>query len=312
MARRRARPRKRSSGSRRLLVVVAVAGFALGYGVATWRSRSAGAPAPSPLAQPQAPVAERPYEEPPPAEPESRIPLPEPPAEGRYHAGNGARVALVIDDLGRRVQDVADFAALAVPLSYGVLPFESHTAQVVRALRERRAEVLCHLPMEPRNGANPGPGALTGKMTRAELEQGTRWALAAVEGASGVNNHMGSSLSADRRSMRAILEVVRGERLFYLDSRTTADSVAYDTAREMGVPAARRQVFLDGDVAPDAIREQFARLLELARRNGSAIAIGHPHPGTLEVLAAEVPRARRAGYEFVPVSYLVDRAPGIG
>jgi len=259
-----------------------------------------------------APVADRPYEEPPPTEPESEVPLPEPPPAGGYRAAEGARIALVIDDLGRRVQDVADFAALDVPLSYGVLPFESHTAQVVRALRARGVEVLCHLPMEPRNGANPGPGALTGRMSRAELEQGTRWALAAVEGASGVNNHMGSSLSADRRSMRTILEVVRAERLFYLDSRTTADSVAYATAREMGIPAAERQVFLDGDVAPEAIRGQFRRLLEVARRNGSAIAIGHPHASTLEVLAGEIPLARRAGYEFVPVSYLVDRAPGIG
>ncbi|HKV11925.1 MAG TPA: divergent polysaccharide deacetylase family protein [Thermoanaerobaculia bacterium] len=221
----------------------------------------------------------------------------------------GVRVALVIDDLGRSLDDVQGLEALGVPLTYAVLPFEEHTVPVVAELRRARKEMLLHLPMEPKNGMDPGPGALLLGMSDDELEEKTRAALAAVPGAVGVNNHMGSSLSEDERSMDAVLGVIAGRHLFFLDSRTSAQSVGYKTAIRHGIPAAERQVFLDGDESPEAIRTQFQRLLDLARTRGVAIAIGHPHPETLQVLAEEVPRARALGYEFVPVSYLLDR-PG--
>ena len=221
----------------------------------------------------------------------------------------GIRVALVIDDLGRSLDDVQGLEALGVPITYAVLPFEEHTVPVVAELRRARKEMLLHLPMEPKNGEDPGPGALLLGMSDDELQEKTVAALAAVPGAVGVNNHMGSGLSEDERSMDAVLGVLAGRRLFFLDSRTSADSVGYKTAVGRGIPAAERQVFLDGDPSPDAIRTQFQRLLDLARTRGVAIAIGHPHPETLEVLAEEVPRARALGYEFVPVSYLLDR-PG--
>jgi uncharacterized protein len=220
---------------------------------------------------------------------------------------DGAYVALVIDDLGRSVADVARLAGLDVPVSYAVLPFETRTAQVVAELRRRGAEVLLHLPMEGRNGADPGPGALTVGMGEAALAAATREALAAVPGAVGVNNHMGSVLSADASAMRVVLRELAGRGVFFLDSRTTADSVAYPAARALGMAAAERDVFLDPDLDPEAIRAQFHRLLDLARREGSAVAIGHPHPATLQVLAEEVPRARGLGYTFVPVSHLLDR-----
>jgi hypothetical protein len=120
---------------------------------------------------------------------------------------------------------------------------------------------------------------------------------------------MGSGLSADERSMKTILGLLAGRGLFFLDSRTSAQSVGYQEAIRLGVPAAERQVFLDSDTAPEAIRAQFQRLLGLARTRGAAVAIGHPHPETLAVLAEEVPKAKDLGYEFVPVSYLLDR-PG--
>lgn len=223
----------------------------------------------------------------------------------------GVRVSLVIDDLGRSLEDVGRLEALGVPVTYAVLPFEEHTAAVVSGLRRARKEMLLHLPMEPKNGAeDPGPGALLLGMSDGELQEKTLAALAAVPGAVGVNNHMGSRLSEDERSMDAVLGVLAGRRnLFFLDSRTSAASVGYKTAIRQGIPAAQRQVFLDGDPSPDAIRTQFQRLLDLARTQGAAIAIGHPHPETLDVLAEEVPRARALGYEFVPVSYLLDR-PG--
>lgn len=213
----------------------------------------------------------------------------------------------MIDDLGRSVEDVETLARLGVPVTYAVLPFESETKDVVAALHGRGAEVICHLPMQPLHDENPGPGALLYGMDAPALERATAAALAAVPGAVGVNNHMGSRLSADERSMRAVLTVLKDRGLFFLDSRTSPESVGYRVAGQMGVPAAERQVFLDSDLRPQIIREQFLRTLELAKKRGSAIAIGHPHPATLAMLAAEVPRAKEEGYEFVTVSRLLDR-----
>jgi hypothetical protein len=220
-----------------------------------------------------------------------------------------ARIALVIDDLGRSLDDVHTLEQLGVPISYSVLPFEDHTAEVVADLRKRGKEILCHLPMEPRNSENPGPGALLLGMSRAQLRELTADALAAVPGATGVNNHMGSSLTEDEGSMEAILGVLKGRKLFFLDSRTSAQSVGYRTAMDLGVPSAERQVFLDNDQKTEAIQVQIQRLQTLARQRGSAIAIGHPYPTTLAVLAQEIPRLRAAGFELVPVSYLLDH-PG--
>ena len=148
---------------------------------------------------------------------------PEPPPE--IAPGDGARVALVIDDLGRSLEDLDRLAALGVPLTYAVLPFETRTPEVVAALRRDGREILLHLPMEPANGADPGPGALTRAMGRRELVRATRAALAAVPGAVGVNNHMGSRLTADRGSMRMVMDELRQRDLLFLDSKTTSFSV---------------------------------------------------------------------------------------
>jgi len=220
----------------------------------------------------------------------------------------GPLVALVIDDLGRSVNVLDELRDLGVPLTYSVLPFESRTAEVVEILTERRVEVLCHLPMEADGDADPGPGALLASMSRAELRAATERALAAVPAASGVNNHMGSVLSANRGAMDVVLDVLAKRKLFFLDSRTSPRSVGYALALEKGIPAAERQVFLDPDPAPDAVRSQFRELLRLADERGSGIAIGHPHPDTLEVLRQEISLALAAGYRFVPLSYLLDRS----
>lgn len=237
---------------------------------------------------------------------------PEPALEApRANLPSLGRIAVVIDDLGRSLQDLERIERLAAPVTYAVLPYESKTAEVAAAVRARGGELVCHLPMEPENGKNPGPGALHADMSEAELAEATRRAVAAVPGAVGVNNHMGSRMSADADAMRAILEVLVGQKLFFLDSRTSADSVAFRTARTLGLAAAERQVFLDTDANPDAIREQFERLLRLARERGQAIAIGHPYRETLDVLEAEIQKARREGFEFVPVSQLLEDAGGL-
>lgn len=219
-------------------------------------------------------------------------------------------VALVIDDLGANVDDLKPLLALGVPITYAILPFEEQTPAVVAELRRRRAETLLHLPMQPKNSEDPGPGALDVDMDADELRSRTAAALKAVPGVVGVNNHMGSRMSEDETAMTPVLRLIGERGLFFLDSRTSAESIGYRTARSLGLPAAERHVFLDRDPSPEAIREQFQRLLDLSRTRGAAVAIGHPLPETLQVLTEEVARAKEEGFEFVPVSYLLDRGDG--
>ena len=220
--------------------------------------------------------------------------------------GRPPRISIVVDDLGRGLKDLDVLGSLGVPLTYSVLPFETHTPQVVATLRTRGVEYLCHLPMEAKSGANPGPGALLLTMTDDQLRTATREALAAVPGAAGVNNHMGSGMLAQQTAMITVLEVVSQHGLFFLDSRTSADTVGYSLARQMGIKAAERHVFLDNNRDGVAIRAQFDELLARARKRGSAIAIAHPYSETLRILTAAIPEARAAGFEFVPVSALLE------
>jgi polysaccharide deacetylase 2 family uncharacterized protein YibQ len=178
---------------------------------------------------------------------------------------------------------------------------------VAARLAAEGREVLCHLPMEPGGAGDPGPGALRAGMGSQALASAARQALARVPGAVGVNNHMGSGLTADPAAMESILHVLRADGLFFLDSRTSPGSVGYRLARSLGLPTAERDVFLDADAEPAAIRLQFQRLLDRSRQEGAAIAIAHPLPPTLSVLREEVPRARGEGFTFVPVSFLLDR-----
>ena len=218
----------------------------------------------------------------------------------------GPLIALVIDDLGRDTEVLDDLEELGVDLTYSVLPFEQRTGDVVKRLNDRASEVLLHLPMQARGDSDPGPGALFLSMSREELRARTRRALRAVPGAVGVNNHMGSAFSANAGAMKTVLQVVADSQLFFLDSRTSSASRGFDVARELSMPAVERSVFLDDSLEAIDIKEQFRVLLERARRDGAAVAIGHPHAVTLEVLREEVPAALEAGYRFVRVSTLVE------
>jgi uncharacterized protein len=315
--------RSRSGGSKAGGIVLFLLGLFVGAGILYFLKPSAPRgpetepPAPARSEAPRAPRRAE-HRKPPPDRLPSDHVEPEAPAavpaatETVTPAGpvHGARIALVIDDLGHDVADLRPLEALGVPVTYSVLPYEPQTPEVVAELRQRKAEILLHLPMEPRNGENPGPGALRQGMSDGELRQRTEEALKAVPGAVGVNNHMGSLLSAEEGPMNTVLGVLAERSLFFLDSRTSADSVGYKVALSLGVPAAERQVFLDGEATPEAIHTQLQRLLNIARTRGSAIAIGHPHPETLAALTREVPRAKAEGFEFVPVSYLLTRAGG--
>jgi polysaccharide deacetylase 2 family uncharacterized protein YibQ len=165
--------------------------------------------------------------------------------------------------------------------------------------------VLLHLPLESKDGKRLGPGGVTLAMDDAQVQRTVRAGLASVPGAIGVNNHMGSLGSADRRVMRAVLGVVRDEGLLFVDSRTTTETVGEELAAEMGIPAARRHVFLDNVDEEEAIRGEVQRLISLARVRGTAIAIGHANRLAPRVIAQMLEEFDRHGVTLVLVSDLV-------
>ena len=171
-------------------------------------------------------------------------------------------------------------------------------------------EVFLHLPMEPVGypEKRPGPGALLAAMSDEEIHRLLLESLAAVPGVAGVNNHMGSLLTTDARAMNIVMKELKAWNLLFLDSKTSPDSLAFETAYRHNLPAARRDIFLDAHDDEEFIRDQVRKLLLLAREKGSAIGIGHPYRSTLNVLEEMRDEIVASGIEWVTVSSLAVQA----
>ncbi len=217
------------------------------------------------------------------------------------------RLAIVLDDAGASREVVEEIARLPRAVAVAVLPNAAHSAEVARALAAQGREILLHLPMQPVGGSGPGPGdgAIEVGLTREEIGARVARALAVVAEARGVNNHMGSLATTDMPTMRAVMAALANRELFFLDSRTSAATVAERAARDAGVPTLRRDVFLDVVSEPDAMRRALQQAVGRARSSGSAVAIGHVHPMTIEVLMQELP-ALAHEVKLVPPSQLAD------
>ena len=220
------------------------------------------------------------------------------------------KLALIVDDCGQWIDTERGFVALDVPLTLSVLPDVAYGSVIAREAAGAGKGVMLHLPMETLSGLNPGPGKVTTEMTDAQIVSQVEDDLSQVPLASGVNNHEGSRASADPRVMRDVIDVLakRGN-LFFIDSRTNAASVGETTAEAAGVPTAARDVFLDNRATVAYTEDQLRAAAVIAQRSGSAIAIGHPRPTTLEAVRAMIPQLQAAGIEFVLARDLVTSTP---
>jgi polysaccharide deacetylase 2 family uncharacterized protein YibQ len=174
---------------------------------------------------------------------------------------------------------------------------------------EKGKEVVLHMPMEPHGfpGNDPGKGALVMNMTEEELHRQIRKNLEAIPHIKGVNNHMGSRFMEDDQRVSILMEELRKRELYFLDSRTTAKTVGYRTARELGMKTGERNVFLDNNSYDEAeIRKNISELAKIAKAEGKAIAIGHPHSSTIKSLREMIPRLRESGIEIVPLSEVIE------
>jgi len=227
---------------------------------------------------------------------------------GTKSGGGTPRIAIVIDDFGYARNGVArTMIEMDLALSISILPGLPHTRNVLTMARDAGRCTLLHLPMQAEEPEQvPDTEPVSTNMTEAEIQRLVEDYLEGMPGVDGVNNHQGSLATADSRVMRAALGPIRNRDLFFVDSLTSPKSVAYNTARELGVPTVRNTIFLDADTEDAAVvKERLLELVQTARRNGSALGIGHPHRWTLEALENSRALLRDAGVELVPVCELV-------
>jgi polysaccharide deacetylase 2 family uncharacterized protein YibQ len=217
-----------------------------------------------------------------------------------------ARLAIIMDDLGNDRAAAEAVFALGYPLTISVLPNHEHSVDIAKEAHRRGFQVMLHLPMQSVANETPEVQELHPGMPAPEVAALLDQFLQNVPDAAGVNNHQGSQATADAALMDELMPALRDRHLFYVDSRTTTATVAYDTAQDFGVRSAFRNVpFLDDVAEVAAVRKQLEVALRGAREKGEAVAIGHPHPATLQALREVLPRAQQQGVCLVLASELV-------
>jgi polysaccharide deacetylase 2 family uncharacterized protein YibQ len=194
-------------------------------------------------------------------------------------------IAIVIDDLGADLIGTGKAMRLPKPVALAFLPYAEMTPAFAGRARDEGRTVLVHMPMQAERDPRPGPMALGVGMTQDEILRRLNWSLERVPGAVGLNNHEGSRFTSTESVLAPVMQVVQGRGLFFLDSKTSPASKAEDVARAAGIVSGGRDVFLDDDQSEAAVRRQLVELVAVAKRQGAAIAIGHPHATTMRLLA---------------------------
>ena len=212
------------------------------------------------------------------------------------------RIAIIIDDFGYQDQAlISAFCQLPHPITLSIFPLEEHTEWTAQQAVAHGKGVMVHLPMEPLDypARDPGRNAIFTDYAPERIRTITRDGLLAVPGAQGVNNHMGSRVTENVAAMQSVLQEVKQQGLFFIDSATSPRSIAYEEAQAAGIPSARNALFLDYDESTDAVLKKLTALAERARIEGTAIGIGHAKPGTLEALQRGLPELQKEGFELI-------------
>ena len=222
-------------------------------------------------------------------------------------AGQIPRIAIIIDDLGYQLAAGERTIALPGPVACAILPGAPRARHLANAANAQDKEVLLHLLMQAVGPETSVEATrMTLDMSRSSFAATFDTAFESVPHAIGINNHRGSLLTRHPGHMQWLMEeLLEHDGLFFIDSFTTAESVALQIASELGVHATRRDVFLDPDKTSVTLQREFERLKSVARKRGSAIAIGHPYGSTLALLERELPKLAEQGFDLVPVSELV-------
>lgn len=228
------------------------------------------------------------------------------PTHPPHPAVSGARLAIILDDVGSDSSAVNTIFSLRYPLTLSILPNHPRSSEIARDAHQRGYQIMLHLPMESVANEKPEVQELRPGMSQSDIANTVASMLRTVPFAAGVNNHQGSLATSNPQLMAELMPVLRNHKLFFIDSRTSAATVAYDAAHSAGVPCAFRNVpFLDDVQEVSAVRHQLEIAAKDAHQKGQAVAIGHPHPATLRALAEFLPEAQAGGIQLVHASDLV-------
>ena len=236
--------------------------------------------------------------------PSDAIPVPEKPGSVGSQTG---RLAIIIDDMGSSLDEARLLAGIKVPLTFAIIPGLRLDKDVAAHAASNKIETLIHIPMQSKGWPTQRLEAngLLVSMDTDELQERVSKFVQQFPGAVGANNHMGSEFTGQEEKMAVVLHTLKKNGLFFIDSVTTPQSTGLRLAQQIGVRSARRNVFLDNEQERGYILGQLNQAVRMARKNGSAIAICHPHPATIRTLAAALPELARQGIKLVPVSQLV-------
>ena len=217
------------------------------------------------------------------------------------------RLAIIIDDMGSSLEEARLLAAIKVPLTFAIIPGLRVDKVVATCAAKNNIETMIHIPMQSKGWPTRRLEAngLLVSMDAVELQERVSMFVQEFPGAVGANNHMGSEFTEHEEKMTDVLLNLKKNNLFFIDSLTSPDSVGLRVAQRLGVKSARRNVFLDNEQERGYILGQLNQAARMARKNGSAIAICHPHPVTITTLAAALPELAKQGVRLVPVSQLV-------
>ena len=216
-------------------------------------------------------------------------------------------IVFVIDDIGHETTYDGIIDQLGNKITYAILPHLKHSKFYGDKSRLTGADVILHLPLESERGIYPGPGLITRFMPEDEIRRMVAENLSSVPNHIGANNHMGSLGTSDEGFMQIILEEFKSRNLFFLDSFTSPKSHVVAISRQLHIPVLRRDVFLDNVETPESIRQQIIKTAQVAQRLGYAIAIGHYKKYTLEMIAEEIPKLEKQGFQIVKLSDLMKR-----
>lgn len=223
-------------------------------------------------------------------------------AKVSYEPEPAREMVIIIDDLGHSLYRGKKAIDLPGNITYAVIPFTHYARELAERAHSHGKEVMVHAPMSTVDGDPLGAGGLTAKLSRAEFNTRLNEALDEVPHAQGINNHMGSDLTQRRMQMSWLMQELRWQELYFVDSRTSGRSVAAKVATEFNVPNLSREVFLDNELDTEAIARQFAQAKALSKKLGRVVVIGHPHPETIAYLKGALPDLRDEGIELLTVS----------
>lgn len=215
-------------------------------------------------------------------------------------------IAIVIDDVGVAKRRSARAIRLPAPVTLSFLTYASDIIAQTDEAKARGHELMLHVPMQPKGfNSDPGPNVLNSDLGMEENIRRLLWGLDKFDGYVGINNHMGSRFTEYHDGMSMVMAELQKRGLLFLDSVTAPKSVGRKTARQFGVPATARDIFLDNIDTVDEVMIRLRDAENLALREGSAIAIGHPRTATVEVLETWLLDAPTRGFQIVPISAVI-------